>query len=729
MKKTKNKKSSSMKHMVPDGFWSQVGSMLLLVLSLIIILSLAGVRGSFTDAIVDGLYYVIGNSVYVLPVVLIWISIKRFTSKEGRIPYSVIINCIILVVMISILFNGFIAGGGGAIGSYLGSLMAGLISGPGSLLLAFAVSTINVLFILSISPRELYEKTMLSYQDAKEHKNSTIKLNDIDEKSPPSKKGSISLKNLFAKKKQSADGVEVESKIASSKKVDGLRVTSAGSQDEEPVKNTSSKVESALTINKNEDSWMSPEPALLDNKQFKPDAGDIKKNAQIIKETLADFKVDVEMEEANIGPRVTQFTLKPPSGVRLQKITALDTNIALNLAAESIRIEAPIPGKKAVGIEVPNKKSAIVTLRGIIESNQWKHDDSKLSFAIGKDISGKSIIGQLDAMPHLLIAGQTGSGKSIMINTFLLSLLYKNSPSELKLILVDPKRVELSPYNHIPHLLTQVITDPDKCLSALKWAVDEMERRYELLAEKGKREIKSFNNSNAEEKLPYIVIVIDELADLMMVAARDVESLIVRIAQKARAVGIHLVLATQRPSVDVITGLIKANIPARIAFTVASQIDSRTIIDQTGAEKLLGKGDLLFTTPQITKPQRIQGAFVSEDEVNAVVNFVKSQAAPNYDEEVVKQQVSIGSNGGVVMDFDGSSGDEDLYKDSVKVVVDAGKASASLLQRRLRIGYSRASRMIDVLEERGIIGPADGARPREVLINSIDSESGSEYQL
>jgi S-DNA-T family DNA segregation ATPase FtsK/SpoIIIE len=725
MKKTKNKKSSSMKHMVPDGFWSQVGSMLLLVLSLIIILSLAGVRGSFTDAIVDGLYYVIGNSVYILPVVLIWISIKRFTSKEGRIPYSVIINCIILVVMISILFNGFITDGGGIIGSYLGNLMAGLISGPGSLLLALAVSAINILFILSISPRELYEKTMFSYQDAKEHKNSTIKLNDIDEKSSPSKIRSVSLKNLFAKKQQSTDGAETESKAASSKKVDGLRVTSAGSQDEEPVKSTASKAESALTINKNEDSWMTPEPALLDNKQFKPDAGDIKKNAQIIKETLADFKVDVEMEEANIGPRVTQFTLKPPSGVRLQKITALDTNLALNLAAESIRIEAPIPGKKAVGIEVPNKKSAIVTLRGIIESSQWKHDDSKLSFAIGKDISGKSIIGQLDAMPHLLIAGQTGSGKSIMINTFLLSLLYKNSPSDLKLILVDPKRVELSPYNHIPHLLTQVITDPDKCLSALKWAVDEMERRYELLAEKGKREIKSFNDSNAEEKLPYIVIVIDELADLMMVAARDVESLIVRIAQKARAIGIHLVLATQRPSVDVITGLIKANIPARIAFTVASQIDSRTIIDQTGAEKLLGKGDLLFTTPQITKPQRIQGAFVSENEVNAVVNFVKSQAAPNYDEDVVKQQVSIGSNGGVVMDFDGSSGDEDLYKDSVKVVVDAGKASASLLQRRLRIGYSRASRMIDVLEERGVIGPADGARPREVLISSIDESSDS----
>ena len=279
MKKTKNKKSSSMKHMVPDGFWSQVGSMLLLVLSLIIILSLAGVRGSFTDAIVDGLYYVIGNSVYILPVVLIWISIKRFTSKEGRIPYSVIINCIILVVMISILFNGFITDGGGILGSYLGNLMAGLISGPGSLLLALAVSAINILFILSISPRELYEKTMFSYQDAKEHKNSTIKLNDIDEKSSPSKIRSVSLKNLFAKKQQSTDGDETESKAASSKKVDGLRVTSAGSQDEEPVKSTASKAESALTINKNEDSWMTPEPALLDNKQFKPDAGDIKKNA------------------------------------------------------------------------------------------------------------------------------------------------------------------------------------------------------------------------------------------------------------------------------------------------------------------------------------------------------------------------------------------------------------------------------------------------------------------
>lgn len=719
MKKIKNKKTSSIKHMLPDGFWSQVGSLSLLVLSIIIILSLMGIRGTFTEVIISTLMGIVGNSVYILPIILIWISIKRFTSREGKVPYSVVINCIILVVMTSIIFNSLISKGGGSVGEYLGNLMASLISEPGALLLATVTSLINILFILSISPRELYEKLTIKYQDINNQKNNTIKLNDIDETSTYPKVRTTRFKNIFAKKQNSSEDINSDDVTKLSKKIDSLKVYSSDTQDEETLR-PGIKNEVVLTYNKGDDTWINPEPALLDNKQFKPDAGDIKKNAQIIKETLADFKVDVEMEEANIGPRVTQFTLKPPSGVRLQKITALDTNLALNLAAESIRIEAPIPGKKAVGIEVPNKKSAIVTLRGIIESSQWKHNNSKLSFAIGKDISGKSIIGELDAMPHLLIAGQTGSGKSIMINTFLLSLLYKNSPSDLKLVLVDPKRVELSPYNHIPHLLTQVITDPDKCLSALKWAVDEMERRYELLAEKGKREIKSFNESNSEEKLPYIVIVIDELADLMMVAARDVESLIVRIAQKARAVGIHLVLATQRPSVDVITGLIKANIPARIAFTVASQIDSRTIIDQTGAEKLLGKGDLLFTTPQIVKPQRIQGAFVSEQEVNAVVNFVKSQATPNYDEDVIKQQVSIGNSGAVVMDFDGSSGDEDLYKDSVKVVIDAGKASASLLQRRLRIGYSRASRMIDILEERGVIGPADGARPREVLISSID---------
>ncbi len=434
--------------------------------------------------------------------------------------------------------------------------------------------------------------------------------------------------------------------------------------------------------------------------------------------------------------------MRPPSGVKLTRITALETNIALNLAAQSLRIEAPIPGQKVVGIEVPNRKAADVRLHAILTSRQWRESHEPLSFVIGKDIAGEGVIGELNKMPHLLIAGQTGSGKSVMINTLLTSLLYHNSPSEMKLILVDPKQVEMAPYSDIPHLLTPVITEPDKTISALKWAVNEMQRRYTLLAEHRVKDIATYNQKiqangtkimvadedgleqeHENGAMPYIVIVIDELADLMMVAARDVEALIVRLAQKARAVGIHLVLATQRPSVDVITGLIKANIPARIAFTVASQVDSRTILDQIGAEKLLGQGDMLLLTPSMSKPKRIQGALVTEDEVQKIMNHLHLQSPPQYNNEVVAQPVQLNGKGGVVMDFDSGS-DDDMYKDALRVVIDSGKASASLLQRRLRVGYARAARLIETMEDQGIIGPADGARPREVLISSLDEING-----
>jgi S-DNA-T family DNA segregation ATPase FtsK/SpoIIIE len=336
-------------------------------------------------------------------------------------------------------------------------------------------------------------------------------------------------------------------------------------------------------------------------------------------------------------------------------------------------------------------------------------------------------MGNLDTMPHLLIAGQTGSGKSVMINTLLTSLLYRNSPSDLKLILVDPKQVEMALYHDIPHLLSPVITEPEKCISALKWAVAEMERRLKAFAEVSKRNIAEYNSVKKEEGMPYIVIVIDELADLMMMAARDVESLVVRLAQKARAAGIHLVIATQRPSVDVITGLIKANVPARIAFTVVSQVDSRTIIDQVGAEKLLGSGDLLFSIPEFTKPRRVQGALISDHETTKVCDFLRSQRPPNYDEEVVSQPVQLNGKGGVVASMDGDEND-DMFIDAVSVVATAGKASTSLLQRKLRIGYGRASRLMDIMEERGIIGPADGAKPRQVLVNSADDVFGREQE-
>jgi S-DNA-T family DNA segregation ATPase FtsK/SpoIIIE len=431
------------------------------------------------------------------------------------------------------------------------------------------------------------------------------------------------------------------------------------------------------------------------------------------------------MEGANIGPRVTQYTLKPPTGVKLTKITALENNLALDLAATNIRMEAPIPGKRAVGIEVPNVKAAIVRLSAILQSREWQEASTPLTFAIGKDIAGKAVMADLAKMPHLLVAGQTGSGKSVMINDILTSMLYRNSPSDLKLILVDPKTVELTPYNDIPHLLTPVITEPEKCISALKWAVAEMERRYRTLAEVKKRNIVEYNSLESEEGMPYIVIVIDELADLMMMAARDVEALIVRIAQKARAVGIHLILATQRPSVDVITGLIKANVPARIAFTTASQVDSRTIIDQMGAEKLLGQGDLLFLTSDMPKPKRVQAAFISDDETVKVTSFITDQRAPNYNMEVVSQPVTIGKGGVVPDSGSGSSdADDDMFRDAVRVVIENKKASTSLLQRRLRIGYGRAARLIEEMEEQGIIGQADGSRPREVLVSSLNQVFG-----
>jgi DNA segregation ATPase FtsK/SpoIIIE, S-DNA-T family len=483
----------------------------------------------------------------------------------------------------------------------------------------------------------------------------------------------------------------------------------------------------ALTVSGDAD-WQPPDVDLLEQTSSKADAGNVKENAAVIQHTLESFGIEVAMGEVNVGPTVTQYTLKPSSGVKLNKITGLDTNLALSLAAHPIRVEAPIPGKSAVGVEVPNKTPAMVRMRDLITSEEVATQNSPLTFVLGRDVAGIPAVADLARMPHMLIAGATGSGKSVMINGFLMSLLYRNSPSDLKLILVDPKRVELSLYNDIPHLLAPVIVEPEKCISALKWAVAEMERRYKLFAEVGKRNIFEYNQAVGKEKseegaheaMPFILVVIDELADLMALAAADVEALIVRLAQMARATGIHLVLATQRPSVDVITGLIKANIPARVAFSVASYVDSRTILDQSGAEKLLGKGDMLFLSPEFIKPRRVQGAFVSEKEVRAVTDYLRSARKPQYNDEVLTQQVKLGGGraGGGMDDL--GEPDDALFNEAAETVIRSGKASASLLQRRLRVGYARAARLLDLLEERGVVGPADGARPRDVLVNSLN---------
>jgi S-DNA-T family DNA segregation ATPase FtsK/SpoIIIE len=390
-------------------------------------------------------------------------------------------------------------------------------------------------------------------------------------------------------------------------------------------------------------------------------------------------------------------------------------------------MEAPIPGQRAVGIEVPNVKPATVTLRGLLSSPEWAETKGHLSFVVGKDIAGRPIMGDLEEMPHLLIAGQTKSGKSVMINTLLASFLYRNTPSDLKLILVDPKHVEMAPYEDIPHLLAPVVSDPEKCISALKWAVAEMERRLKAFAEVKQRDIQGYNNLKKEEGMPYIVIVIDELADLMMVASRDVEALIARIAQKARAAGIHLVLATQRPDANIVTGIIKANVPAQIAFAVKDQVNSRIIIDQPGAEKLLGKGDMLFKTTDIPRPMRVQGSLITGDETNKLADFLRGQRGPSYDNDVISQPVQLNGKGGVVAPTDAGGDDDETLRDAVGVVIAAGKASTSLLQRKLRVGYGRASRLMDIMEERGIIAMSDGTnRPREVLVSSVDEVFGGD---
>jgi S-DNA-T family DNA segregation ATPase FtsK/SpoIIIE len=737
-KRKRTTKSRSKKiapqHSLPAGFWSQVGAVFLIAVSLLLVVAWFNAGGPILEWFQNAALSTVGYAVYVIPLVFIYVAVETFRVEENRLPFVVKLAATLVLVWFAGLFglmkNAAGEPTGGFVGNTVNSGVLALVDTGIAAFIYILLILITALFMLRVSPitviRRLWELMRSGSHDEDDNVQVMRKAAAID--TPKSR--SIGDFKLNA----GVPTLDVDAK--DDKKTSHLS-SLRGS-----IKQDKAAEDQAALVAVSDPNWQPPSIDLLEKKQSPADAGDVQQNAQTIRDTLSEFNIEVEMEGANIGPKVTQYTLKPPSGVKLTRITALETNIALNLAAQSLRIEAPIPGQRAVGIEVPNRKAADVRLHGILTAKQWKNEHEPLAFAIGKDISGEAVVGELNKMPHLLIAGQTGSGKSVMINTLLTSLLYRNSPSEMKLILVDPKQVEMAPYEDIPHLLTPVITEPEKTISALKWAVNEMERRYKLLAEEKIRDIRSYNqkiqsgtkkisvpDEDGNEQrvddgaMPYIVIVIDELADLMMVAARDVEALIVRLAQKARAVGIHLVLATQRPSVDVITGLIKANVPARIAFTVASQIDSRTILDQIGAEKLLGQGDMLLLTPSMSKPKRIQGAWVMDEEVVKITDHLRMQSAPQYNDEIISQPVQLNGKGGVVMDFDG--GDDDMYKDALRVVVESGKASTSLLQRRLRVGYARAARIIEQMEEQGVIGPADGARPREVLISSLDDLSSN----
>ncbi len=697
----------------PNMFLRGVWALLLFVIATFLLIGGFGQGGPLPKGMFSGVYAALGWAAYFTPVSLVFWGIYKFKTEEHKIPFVKILSMLLLLATSASWLhaafasqdpntiqttNAWIGGHGGAVGRVIGGLGLAVFSKFLAAVVFFILAVLVICWTFGVPMAAILYLLKAPF---KRRENEDTDLAELKE-------------HAAEKGFKLNEGVPVEHHTG--------RASLKNSVPKVLLKDENHQALTAAT----DPDWQFPPLTLLNQKQDKADAGDVNGNADIIRETFENFNYEIVMEGANVGPRVTQYTIKAPAGVKLSKIAALDDNLAYSLAAQSIRIEAPIPGKKAVGIEVPNVKAATVRIASVLDSEQWKTvgGSGKLGFVVGRDIAGVPVVANLEKMPHVLIAGQTNSGKSVMVNALLTSLLYRNSPSDMKLILVDPKHVELSIYNDIPHLLTPVITEPEKCISALKWAVSEMERRYRALAADKKRNIEEYNTANAE-RMPYIIIVIDELADLMMMAARDVEALIVRIAQKARAVGIHLVLATQRPSVDVITGLIKANIPARIAFTVASQIDSRTIIDGAGAEKLLGMGDMLFSTADMPKPKRVQGALIMLEETQRVTDFLRMQRPPQYDDEVVSQPVQLNGKGGVVADYSAKdSADDDMWEDAVKTVIDNKKASTSLLQRRLRIGYGRASRLIDQMEEQGIVGSASGAKPRDVLVRSMDEVFG-----
>lgn len=514
---------------------------------------------------------------------------------------------------------------------------------------------------------------------------------------------------------------------------------------EEPILETfgfSKKAKGFEEKKKENPQYKYPSLDLLSSKKGVAEGGDIEYNSSIIKRTLQTFGIPVEMSEVNIGPTVTQYTLKPAEGIKLSKITALQSDLALALASSTIRIEAPIPGRSLVGVEIPNKKRAVVGLREILDTEEFKQSPNSLYMALGKDVRGSSAFADLSEMPHLLVGGTTGSGKTICLNSIILSFLYRNSPEELKLVLVDPKRVEFPVYSNLPHLLCPVIYDAQRTLVALKWLVGEMERRFTVLAGANSRDIHSYNSKmekKEEDKLPYIVLIIDELADLMSVKGKEIESYVVRLAQMSRATGIHLILATQRPSVEVITGLIKANITTRIALKVGSLVDSRTILDASGAEKLLGRGDMLLLTKEHAKPRRIQSPYISEQEIKKVATFITSneeegdikeseeeggyiETTKEEDENSLSKELARAMETKEVQMDSFFSKEDPLYEEAKRMVIASKKASASLLQRRLGVGYARAARLLDILEERGIVGPSEGAKPREVFVNEGEIE-------
>lgn len=672
----------------------------LVIISVLSAFGMAGVFGQYFLKIGVALF---GRGYFLIPVALGLGAVSVLKSLHEDVYASTLFGMVLFVLSFLGLLHIFMIEnmGGGRLGWLIGGPLFKILDFWASLIILIIIFLISLLITFNISLRQL-AFFVKSEKDSSESDKETS-AEGVDE-------------SMMEKLSQGIKKMLPQPNF----KVKTINTQEAGNA--EKPKDEGEKMIETLPLGKGDKSEFKLPPLdLLEEDKGEPTSGDIQANATIIRKTLQNFGIEVEMAEVNVGPTVTQYTLRPAQGVKLTKITALSNDLALSLAAHPIRIEAPIPGRSLVGIEIPNKAVMRVRLRNLLSNPAFREKGSTLALAIGRNVAGAPVYPDLAKMPHMLVAGATGTGKTICLNSLIVSLLCQNTPETLRLILIDPKRVEFVCFSGIPHLLTPVILNPDKAVNALRWCIGEMERRFDLLSDLGARDIISYNQKmrarTEVELMPYLVIVIDELADLMASHGRDIESSIVRLAQMARAVGIHLVVATQRPSVEVITGLIKANITSRVAFQVASQIDSRTILDSAGAEKLLGNGDMLFLSAESSKPRRIQGAFISEKEVKNISDFLKKGGEAEYQTEVLepkKDQMSLTDDGGDM--------DDPLYGEAKKLVIEAGKASASLLQRRLRVGYARAARLLDILENNGIIGPGDGAKPREILVNDT-SES------
>ena len=745
-------------------------AVILFMLAILLALSFFGSAGSFGASLNSFAGQLFGLVKFVLPIFLAGFGIILLRRKETFFYVTKVTGLLLTLLSFAGFFHWFFdaakmskaaqAGkGGGYLGYALDYILVKYLGSAGSLVVILAVLFLGIILMFDFSIAHFFIKL-------KERKNRQTIAEAEDATGEPSfaedvageKEAEVSNENVSvemvipAEGKKTAEDMKVDENIAHIEFVEGRdhfvepkiiaeseaatealekKMQAKKSLDIENFPEDGKRNKSAKNLH-----WVFPPADLLEKSFGVAAGGDIERNFSVIEKTLKDFGIQVERGTAKTGPSVTQYSFRPAVGVKISKILSLQNDLALALAAHPIRIEAPIPGQSLIGIEIPNKDSMVVRLRDMVEDPLFKRRATNLTLALGEDVSGESILADLSKMPHLMIAGATGTGKSVCINTIITTLLYQNSPEDLRFIMVDPKRVELSLYNGIPHLLTDVIVENSKVINTLKWAVSEMERRYRLLQDTGSRDIGSYRekmkagetikrtdpetNETTEEELknlPYIVILIDELADLMGTHGKEVEGAIVRLAQMARAIGIHLIVSTQRPSVEVITGLIKANITTRIAFQVATQIDSRTILDMGGAEKLLGKGDMLYLSASSPKPRRIQGVFIGESEVKRVVKFISDQKKEDDEEEATKITEETKKE---ILEFNsgstGDEGDDALVVAAKEEIKKSRKASASFLQRRLRIGYARAARLLDILEEQGIVGPADGAKPREIFM-------------